>query len=110
MAGATGGRRSRHGIDRPVLEAGVGNAGVVLETGAAAAGGGPQDVGHTPPVPSQEQPRAAREKERFRRRRTDGQAAGGARTGFELRAGSGTAAVANGDAAEAPVDAGQGGF
>src|ERR1035437_9989972 len=109
MAGPAGGRRSRHGIDRPVLEAGVGNVGAVLETGAPAAGGGTQDGRHTAPVPSQEQSRAARAQERFRRRRTDDQAAGGARTGSELRAGSPTAALANGDEAEAPVDAPQGG-
>src|ERR1017187_8283756 len=59
MAGATGGRRSRHGIDRAVLAAGVGNAGAVLEAGAPAAGGGPPDVWHTTPVPSQEQSRTA---------------------------------------------------
>ena len=69
------------------------------------AGGGQQDVRHAAPGPSQVQPRAARAKERFRRRRTDDQAAGGAGTGFELRAGSRTAALANGDEAEAPVDA-----
>jgi len=43
---------------------------------------------------------AAGAEERLRRRRTDDQAAGGAGTGFELRAGSGTAALANGDAAQ----------
>ena len=55
--------------------------------------------GALPPGAGYIQPRAARAEERFCRRRTDGQAAGGARTGFELRAGSGAAAVANGDAA-----------
>src|ERR1019366_4069163 len=110
MAGPAGGRRSSHGIDRAVLEAGVGNTGAVLEAGAPEAGGGPPDGRHAAPVPSQEQPRAAWAKERSRRRRTDDQAVGGARTGAELRAGSGTAALANGDAAEAPVDAHQGGF
>src|SRR5665811_107928 len=110
MAGRAGGRRSSHGIDRAVLEAGVGSAGAVLEASASEAGGGQQDVRHAASVPSQEQPRAAWAKERFRRWRTDDQAAGGAGTGVELRAGSGTAALANGDEAEAPVDAGQGGF
>src|SRR5674476_1523490 len=110
MAGPAGGRRSGHGIDRTVLEAGVGNVGAVLEARAPAAGGSQPDVRYAAPVPSQEQPWAAREKERFPRRRKDGQATGGAGTGFELRAGCGTAALANGDAAEAPVDARQGGL
>src|SRR5450759_1576422 len=110
MAGPAGGRRSRHGIDRAVLETGVGHAGTVLEAGAPAAGGSRPDVRHPTPVPSQEQSRAARAKERFSRWRKDGQATGGARTGFELCAGPGAAALANGDAAEAPVDAYQGWF
>src|ERR1035441_6288419 len=110
MAGPAGGRRSSHGIDRTVLEAGVGSAGVVLEGGAPAAGGGPRDARHTAPVPGQEQSRAAWAQERLRRRRTDDQAVGGARAGSELRAGSPTAALANGDETEAPVDAHQGGF
>src|ERR1017187_291322 len=109
MAGAAGGRRSRHGIDHAVLEAAVGHAGAVLEAGAAATGGGQPDVRYPTPVPSQEQPRTARAKERFSRRRKDGQATGGAGTGAELRAGPGAAALAHGDAAEAPVDARQGG-
>src|SRR6187397_117824 len=110
MAGATGCRRSSHGIDGAVLEARVGSAGAALEASAPTAGWGQQEVRHTAPVPSQVQPRAARAKERFRRRRTDDQADGGAGTGFELRAGSGTAALANGDETEAPVDSRQGGF
>src|ERR1700686_2536755 len=110
MAGTAGGRRSSHGIDRAVLEAGVGGTGTVLEASAPAAGGGHEDVRHAAPVPSQEQPRTAWAKERFRGRRADGQTAGGARAGSELRAGSGPAALANGDEAEAPVDARQGGF
>src|ERR1035437_7842686 len=110
MAGPAGGRRSSHGIDRAVLEAGVGSAGAVLEASASEAGGGQSDVRHAAPVPSQEQPRAARAKERFRRRRTDGQAVGSARTGLELRAGTGAATLANGDEAKAPVDARQGGL
>src|ERR1035441_7250323 len=110
MAGPAGGRRSRHGIDRPVLEAGVGNVGAVLEAGAPAAGGGTQDGRHTAPVPGQEQSRAARAQERFRRWRTNDQAAGGAGTGFEFRAGSGSAAVADGDEAKVPIDAHQGEF
>src|SRR5664280_2275587 len=69
MAGPAGGRRSGHGIDRTVLEAGVGNVGAVLEARAPAAGGSQPDVRYAAPVPSQEQPRAAREKERFPRRR-----------------------------------------
>src|SRR5665811_2472022 len=93
MAGPAGGRRSGHGIDRAVLEAGVGSAGAVLEAGAPEAGGGRPDVRYAAPVPSQEQSRVARAKERFPRRRTDDQAAGGAGVGFELRAGCGTAAV-----------------
>src|ERR1019366_444583 len=109
MAGPAGGRRSSHGIDRAVLEAGVGNAGAVLEAEAREAGGGRQDVRHVAPVPSQEQPRSARAKERLRRRREDGQAAGGERVGAELRAGSGTAALANGNEAQGPTDAHQGG-
>src|SRR5450759_4129752 len=52
MAGPAGGRRSSDGIDRAVLEAGVGNAGAVLEAEAPAAGGGRQDVRHVAPVPS----------------------------------------------------------
>src|ERR1017187_2638724 len=110
MAGPAGGRRSSHGIDRSVLEAGVGNVGAVLEAGAPAAGGGTEDGRHTAPVPGQEQSRAARAQERFPRCRKDGQATGGAGTGFEFRAGSGAAAVANGDEAKVPIDAHQGEF
>src|ERR1039457_3670316 len=99
MAGPARGRRGGHGIDRAVLEAGVGSAGAVLEAGAPGARGGTQDGRYAAPVPGQEQPRSAREKERFPRRRTDDQATGGGGTGFEFRAGSRTAAVANGDAA-----------
>jgi hypothetical protein len=55
--------------------------------------------GALPPGAGYIQPRAARAEERFCRRRTDGQAAGGAGTDFELRAGSGPAALANGDQA-----------
>src|SRR6266581_9038734 len=91
MAGGTGGRRSSHGIDRAVLEAGMGSVGAVLEALAPAAGGGRQDERYAAPVPSQKQPRAAWEKERFWRWRTDDQAVGGGRTAMELRAGSGAA-------------------
>src|SRR5258708_557851 len=103
-----GRRGSSNGINRAVLEAGMGNAGAVLEAGAAAAGRGYQDVRQAALVPGQIQPGAAREKERFRRRRTDDQTAGGTGTGFKLCTGSGTAAVANGDAAQAAVDTCQG--
>src|SRR5260370_36783753 len=108
MAVPDGGRGSGDGIDGAVLEAGVGSVGAVLEAGAPEAGGGDQDVRHAAPVPSQVQPRAAGAKERLRRRRADDQTAGGAGTGVELRAGSGTAVVANGDAAQIPVNARQG--
>src|ERR1019366_8538679 len=104
MAGAAGGRGSSHGIDRTVLETGVGSAGAVLEAGAPEARGGHQDVRRAAPMPCQIQPRAARAEERLRRRRTDDQTAGGAGVGFELRTGCGTAPVANRDAAQAPVD------
>src|ERR1039457_446704 len=96
MAGPAGGRGSSHGIDRPVLEA-----------GAPEARRGRQDVRHAALMPSQIQSRAARAEERFRRRRTDDQTAGGAGGGFELCAGCRTAALADGDAAQAPVDARQ---
>src|ERR1017187_2193229 len=104
MASAAGGRGSSHGIDRTVLETGVGSAGAVLEAGAPEARGGRQDVRRAAPMPCQIQPRAARAEERLRRRRTDDQTAGGAGAGFELRTGCGTAPVANRDAAQAPVD------
>src|ERR1017187_3446631 len=104
MAGPAGGRGSRHGIDRAVLETGVGSAGAVLEAGAPEARGSRQDVRRAALMPGQVQPRAARAKELLRRRRTDDQPAGGAGAGFELRTGCGTAAVANRDAAQAPVD------
>src|ERR1035441_8851562 len=107
MAGAAGGRGSSYEIDRAVLEAGVGSTGAVLEARAPEAGGGRPDVRHAASVPDQIQPRAARAKERVRRRRTEDQTAGGAGTGFELRAGSGTTALANGEAAQVPVDARQ---
>src|ERR1700688_1927647 len=103
MAGPAGGGGSSDGIDRAVLEAGMGSVGAVLEACAPEPGRGDQDVRHAAPVPGQIQPRAAGAKERLRRRRTDDQTAGGARVGIELRAGSGAAAVANGDAAQAPV-------
>src|ERR1017187_7058579 len=107
MAGPAGGRGSSHGIDCTVLETGMGSAGEVLEAGAPEARRGRQDVRHAALMPSQIQSRAARAEERFRRRRTDDQTAGGAGVGFELCAGCRTAALADGDAAQAPVDARQ---
>src|ERR1700731_4169002 len=49
--------------------------------------------------------RAARTKERFRRCRTPGEAAGGSRTDVELCAGCRAAFVADGNAQEVPVEA-----
>src|ERR1035437_4628448 len=59
MAGAAGGRGSSYGIDRAVLEAGVGSTGAVLEARAPEAGGGRPDARHAASVPDQIQPRAA---------------------------------------------------
>src|ERR1700737_3297109 len=84
MAGRVGGRGSSHGIDGAVLEAGVGNAGALLEASAPEARRGGEDVRYAALGPGQEQPRAEREEERLRRRRTDDQTAGGAGIGFEL--------------------------
>src|ERR1035437_5527725 len=102
MSGPAGGRGSRHGIDGAVLEAGMGIAGAVLEASAPEAGGRHAHLRNAAPVPSQVQSRAAWAKGRLRRRRTDDQTADGAGTGIELRAGSGAAAVANGDPAQVP--------
>ena len=53
MAGRARGRRNRHGIDRSILEAGMGGNGVVLEACPAEAGGRQQDVRNVAPVSSQ---------------------------------------------------------
>src|SRR6266566_2543018 len=108
MAMPARGGGSGHGIDGAVLEAGVGSVGAVLAARAPEAGGGQKDVRQAAPVPSQIQPRAAWAKERLRRRGTADQTAGGTGTGVEHRAGCRAAAVANGDAAQEPVNARQG--
>ncbi len=59
MAGRAGGRGSSDGIDRTILEAGMGSAGKVLEASAAEAGRGQQYVRPAALVPSQIEPWAA---------------------------------------------------
>src|SRR5688572_26123188 len=108
MADRARGRGSSHGIDRAILETGVGSIGALLEAGARKARWDHAYFGDAAPMPSQIQSRTAGEKERFRRQRTDDQTAGGAGVGVELCAGSGTASVANCNAAQASVDTGQG--
>src|SRR6266852_7636708 len=53
MAGRAGDRGGSDGIDRAILEAGVGSAGAVLEAGATAARRGHQDVRQAALVPGQ---------------------------------------------------------
>src|ERR1035437_7126658 len=65
MAGAAGGRGSSYGIDRAVLEAGVGSTGAVLEARAPEAVGGRPDVRHAASVPDQIQPRPRGRKNEF---------------------------------------------
>src|SRR5260370_34084435 len=103
MACRAGSRGSSNGIDRAILEAGMGSAGAELEAGAAAAGRGYQDFRQAALVPGQIQPGTAREKERFRRQRKDDQTAGGTGAGFKLCAGAGTAAGEIRDAREPAI-------
>ena len=110
MVCRTWGRGSGDGIDRAVLEAGVGNSGTVLEAGSTETGRSRSEIGDAASVPSQVQQGPQRTEERLRRRRTDGEATGGTGTDAELCAGSGAAVVANSDAAKIPVDASQGRF
>jgi len=103
MAGPAGGRRSSHGIDRASTGSRCGERWSGTGSQRASSGRGPARCAARCICAKPSPTTAAWAKERFRRRRTDDQATGGARTGFELRAGCGTATLANGDTAEAPV-------
>src|SRR5215470_6571624 len=98
MARRAIGRGSSHGIDRPILETSVGNIGTVLETAKREARRRKAQVRNVASGAGAVQSRAARTKERFRRCRTPGEAAGGPGTDVELCARCRAAFVANGNA------------
>src|SRR3989442_182708 len=105
MADPAGGARSRHGIDSAVLEASVASTGTVLEAGVPEAGRRRPDVWNATSGAGAVESRAAGAQERLRRRRTYGEAVGGAGADPELCARSRTASLADPDTPEVPADA-----
>src|SRR5215470_3422271 len=101
-AGARGGRNS-HGINGPMLETGVGNAGKVLEATTREARRCKAEIRNVASGASRVQSRTTGTQEGFRRCRTPGEAAGGPGIGFELCARCRTTSVADGNAQEVSV-------
>src|SRR5436305_12270372 len=85
-AGADGGR-SGDGIHGSILETGLGSTGAVLEAEVPEVGRCRFSFGNVASGAGAIESWAARTKERFPRRRTTGETAGGPRTGAQLRAG-----------------------
>src|SRR5690349_5690390 len=104
MAARAAGRGSGHGIDRTILETGLGNTGAVLAADLPEAGRRQPDVGSAPSCPGAVQSRAARAQAGFPRCRATGEAAGGTGADLELCARRRTATVVIGDAQKVPVD------
>src|SRR6266705_3295911 len=103
MAARARGRRSSHGINGPILETSVGSTGTVLEADLREARRRKAEVRNVASRAGAVQSRAARTKERFRRCRTPGEAAGGPGIGSEFCARCRAAFVADGNAQEVPV-------
>src|SRR5215831_6196323 len=104
MAGSQPDRGSGHGVDRAVLETGVGSAGTRLAAGQQGKRGW-SEVRIASVGPSEVQSRAPRTQERLCRCRTPAKAAGRERTGAELCTRHGATAMEDRLAAETAVDA-----
>src|SRR5260370_4357472 len=104
MAARARGRGSRYGIDSPVLETSLGSIGTVLETATPEAGRRKTEVGNVASGAGAIEPRAAGAQEGFSRCRTSGQAAGGSGIDSQLFAPCRTAALADRNTPEEPVE------
>src|ERR1700746_821253 len=105
MAQRAAGRRNGDGIHGPILEAGLGSTGAVLEAGPSESGRCREDVGNTPSGASVVQSRTARAQERFSRRRALSEAARIAGASLELCTRCRTAPVADTPAHPVSTDA-----
>src|SRR5947208_4701021 len=105
MAARARGRGSSHGIDGPILETSVGNAGKVLETATREARRREAEIRNVASGAGAVQSRTAGTQEGFPRCRTLGEAAGGPGIDSELCARCRAAFVADGNAPKVPVDA-----
>src|ERR1700730_14320525 len=103
MAARARDRGSSHGIDGPILETCVGNAGTVLETATREARRREAEIRNVASGAGAVQSRAAGTQEGFPRCRTPGEAAGGPRIGSELCARCRATSVADSYAQEVPV-------
>src|ERR1700758_5021281 len=93
MAQRAAGRRNGDGIHGPILEAGLGSTGAVLEAGPSESGRCREDVGNTPSGASVVQSRTARAQERLSGCGTFGEAVAVPGADFELCARCRTATV-----------------
>src|SRR5207302_11107854 len=104
MAARARGRGSSHGIDGPILETSVGNAGKVLETATREARRREAEIRNVASGAGAVQSRAAGTQEGFPRCRTLGEAAGGPGIDSELCARCRATSVADSYAQEVPVE------
>src|SRR5262249_8789594 len=104
MAARARGRGSSHGIDGPVLEARVGNAGEILEAVMREARRRQAEVRKVAFGAGRIQSRTTGTQEGFRRCRTLGEAAGGPGIDSELCARCRATSMADGNAQEVPVE------
>src|SRR5271156_3072540 len=102
MAARARGRGSSHGIDGPILETSVGNAGNVLETDTREAGRREAEIRNVASCSGAVQSRTAGTQEGFPGCRTPGEATGGAGIDSELCARCRATFVADGNAQEIP--------
>src|SRR5215471_17205556 len=105
MAQRAAGGRNGDGIHSPILEAGLGSSGAVLEANPSESGSCRPDVGNLTSGASLVESRAARAQERFSRRRAFSEAARIAGASLELRARCRATAVADSNTHKAPTDA-----
>src|SRR5580704_3475365 len=105
MAARARGRGSSHGIDGPILETSVGNAGKVLETATREARRCEAEIRNVASGAGAVQSRTAGTQEGFPGCRTPGEAAGGPGIDSELCARCRAATVADGDTEKVPIDA-----
>src|SRR6266852_2877224 len=105
MAARTRGRRSSYGVDGPILETSMGNAGKVLEADTREARRRKAEVRNVASGAGGVQSRTTGTQEGFPRCLTPGEAAGVPGIDFELCARCRATFVADGDTQEVPVNA-----
>src|ERR1700681_4783829 len=105
MAARARGRGSSHGIDGPILETSLGNAGKVLETATREARRREAEIRNVASGAGAVQSRAAGTQEGFPRCRTPSQAAGGPGIDSELCARCRTTFVADSNTQEVSIEA-----